>query len=128
MSPISATFALLLGSLLTSLAMNTTRQRLRFARDAGPEAKESIRRASRAHGNTLEHGLPFLLLIFFAERGGASATWLWVLCGLFVAGRISYAYGMLTRPTSPPMRYAAALTYLLEIALLATLARTLLAS
>ena len=52
MAPITATFALFLGVGLTGLAINTTRLRVRFGRDLDKPAKEAIRRASRAHGNT----------------------------------------------------------------------------
>jgi uncharacterized membrane protein YecN with MAPEG domain len=127
MAPISASFALLIGALLTALAINTTRLRLRHGRDRSQGALEQIRRASRAHGNTLEHGLLVLLLLFFAETHGASAAALCLLGALFVLARISYVFGMLTRPTSTPMKIGAGLTYTLEITLLSLLARALLA-
>ncbi|MEZ4449758.1 MAG: MAPEG family protein [Nannocystaceae bacterium] len=126
MAPITASFAAIVGALLTALAINTTRLRLRHGRNLTPEATESIRRASRAHGNTFEHGVPLLLLMFFAETHGAPHTWLCVIGTAFVVARFFYVYGMLTRPASTPMRIGAGSTYALEIVLLNVLVVTLL--
>lgn len=127
MAPVTAAHAALLGALLTALAINTTRCRMRGGRDPSPDAKEAILRASRAHGNTLEHGLPMVMLLLFAETQGASAGW---ICGLgttFFVARAIYIYGMLTRPRSMPMRVGAGLTYALEIAAINLLVVRLLA-
>ena len=118
MAPITASFAAIIGAMLTALAINTTRVRLRSGREPTPEATEAIRRASRAHGNALEHGLPVLLLMFFAETHGAAHLGLCVVGTLFVIARVFHAYGMLTRPRSLPMRIGAGSTYALEIVLL----------
>ncbi|MCA9660245.1 MAG: MAPEG family protein [Myxococcales bacterium] len=125
MAPITATFALFLGVGLTGLAINTTRLRVRFGRDLDKPAKEAIRRASRAHGNTVEHGLTVTVLMFFAETHGVGAAWLQAIAALFLGARVLYAFGYLTRPTSPPMQIGAATTYALEILLLNLLALAL---
>ena len=65
MAPVTTSFAVIVGALLTALAINTTR--------------------------------------------------------LFVVARALYVLGMLTRPTSMPMRIGAGGTYLLEIVLLSLL-------
>jgi uncharacterized membrane protein YecN with MAPEG domain len=121
MAPVTTSFAVIVGALLTALAINTTRLRLRHGRDLSPSALEAIRRASRAHGNTLEHGLPLLLLMFLAEVNGVAAPWLCGIGSAFVVARALYVLGMLTRPTSMPMRIGAGGTYLLEIVLLSLL-------
>lgn len=126
MAPITASFAAIIGAMLTALAINTTRVRMRHGSDRTPPAIEAIRRASRAHGNALEHGLPFLLLMFFAETHGAAHLGLCVLGTLFVIARGFHVYGMLTRPASMPMRIGAGTTYALEIVLLNVLAVALL--
>ncbi|HRI10077.1 MAG TPA: MAPEG family protein [Nannocystaceae bacterium] len=125
MAPITATFTAIFAAMLTALAINTTRQRLRYGRDRTQAATEAIRRASRAHGNTLEHALPLLLVLFFAETHGAAREWLCGLGGAFVLARASYVYGMLTRPTSPPMRLGAGATYSIEVAAIGVLVRAL---
>jgi len=118
MAPIAATFVFFLGVLLTALAINTTRLRLRFGRDLDAAAKESIRRASRTHGNSVEHGVVFTLLLFFAELQGVDAGWLQALGGAFLVARLAYAYGYYKKPVSTPMRIGAGVTYALELILL----------
>lgn len=116
MAPVTSAHAALFGALLTALAINTTRCRLRARRNPDPvAAKEAIGRASRAHGNTLEHGLPLLLLLLCAELNGGSAAWICGIGATFLVARVFYVYGMLTRPASMPMRIGAGTTYLLEI-------------
>ncbi len=118
MATVTASFALLVILLLTGLAMNTTRLRFTKGRSTDTADKEAIRRASRAHGNTLEHGLPVLLLMFFSEINGASLSVLCVIGTVFVAARLLYAYGMLKKPASQPMLVGASATYLVELSLL----------
>lgn len=67
MATITASFVVLIVLLLTLLAMNTTRLRFGKGSSTDPADRALIRAASRAHGNTLEHGLPVLLLMFFYE-------------------------------------------------------------
>lgn len=126
MANVTASFAVLIVLLLTLLAMNTTRLRFTKARSTDPADKEAIRRASRAHGNTLEHGLPVLLLMFFYEMYGGGVTTLCLIGTTFVAMRLVYVYGMLTKPGSLPMQFGAAITYLVELTLLGLLAATFL--
>lgn len=127
MAPVTSAHAALFGALLTALAINTTRCRLRARRNPDPvAAKEAIGRASRAHGNTLEHGLPLLLLLLCAELNGGSAAWICWIGALFLVARGFYVYGMLTRPASMPMRIGAGTTYVLEIVTINYLAALLL--
>lgn len=116
MAPVTSAHVDLFGALITVLAIFTTRARMRGARTPdAPAAKEAIQRASRAHGNTLEHGIVMLLVLLCAELNGGSAAWIcWLGTGFFVA-RLFYVYGMITRPVSPPMRFGAGLTYAVEI-------------
>lgn len=117
MAPVTASFAVLVVLLITALAMNTTRLRFTRSRSSDPADKEAIRRASRAHGNTFEHGLPVLLLMFFYETNGGDVRTLCVLGSLFLLARVVYTYGMLRKPASKPMQLGAAATYVLEVAL-----------
>lgn len=115
MAPVTSAHAALLGALLTFLAIYTSRCRIRGARNPDAAAKEAIQRASRAHGNTLEHVMTMLILLLCAELNGGSAAWIcWLGAGFFVS-RLFYVYGMLTRPVSLPMRVGAATTYALEV-------------
>jgi len=121
----SATFVLFLGILLTALAINTTRLRRRFGRNLDADAKEQIRRASRSHGNTIEHGMLFAILLFSSELQGADLCLLKTLGALFIAARVVYAYGYYSRPVSLPMQIGAGLTYALELVLLNVLGAAL---
>jgi len=118
MATVTASFTVLIVLLLTVLAMNTTRLRFGKGRSTDPDDRARIRAASRAHGNTLEHALPVLLLMFFYEINGGDTRLLCTLGVAFVVIRIIYVYGMLQRFGSRPMQLGAALTYLLELLLL----------
>ena len=126
MATVTASFAVLVILLITALAMNTTRLRFSKSRSTDPADKEAIRRASRAHGNTLEHGLPVLLLMFFCEVNGVGIATLCFIGTTFVLIRLVYAYGILTKPAGLPMQVGAGLTYLVELTLLLLLAATFL--
>jgi uncharacterized membrane protein YecN with MAPEG domain len=121
MATVTASFALLVILMLTLLAMNTTRLRFTTARSTDPADKEATRRASRAHGNMLEHGLPVLLLMFFSESHGANLSVLCVLGSAFILARVIYTYGIIKKPASPPMQLGASITYLVELSLLVLL-------
>jgi uncharacterized membrane protein YecN with MAPEG domain len=125
MATVTASFAVLVVLLLTVLAMNTTRLRFTKSRSSDPADKEAIRRASRAHGNTLEHGLPVLLLMYFYEVNGGDIRTLCIAGTAFIAARLIYVYGMLTKPGSQPMQLGAAATYLIELVLVGLLAAVL---
>jgi uncharacterized membrane protein YecN with MAPEG domain len=125
MTPVTASFAVLILLLLTLLAMNTSRQRFRAGRSTDPKMKEQIRRASRAHGNLFEHGTTVLLLMFFYEANGGAVRVLCIIGTVFLLARLSYSWGMLRKPASPPMMAGAAITYLAELALIGLLASRL---
>ncbi|MGH8529721.1 MAG: MAPEG family protein [Nevskiales bacterium] len=118
MFPITISFGVLILLLITVLAMNTTRNRGKYTKSSDPADKEKIRRASRAHGNNLEHGLVVILLMLFYEVTGANAALLCSLATAYLLVRVSYAYGMLSKPGSIPMVVGAGLTYLIELILI----------
>ena len=120
--PITACFAGLIILLITLAAINTTRVRIATAGKWGEsEARERIRRASRAHGNTLEHGLPVILLMLLYELLGGNAVLLCSIGSAFLGIRLLYIAGMLTKPGGGAMQVAAGLTYLVELGLIAVL-------
>lgn len=125
MATVTAAFAALIVLLLTILAINTTRLRFGKGRSTDPGDRAQIRAASRAHGNTLEHALPVLLLMFFYEVNGGDTRLLCAIGIAFIVIRIIYVYGMLQRFGSRPMQLGAGLTYLLELVLLALLTSVL---
>ncbi len=121
MAPITIAFGSLILLLITLLAVNTTRTRMKTPRDPSPEEREALRRAMRAHGNNFEHGVPVILLLMFYELNGGEAN---VLCGLgtlYLLARLAYSYGFLSKPASLPQMLGAGVTYLIELALLGLL-------
>ncbi|MGH8453552.1 MAG: MAPEG family protein [Nevskiales bacterium] len=122
MATVTASFAVLILLLLTVLAMNTTRLRFSKARSTDPADKAVIGQASRAHGNTLEHSLPVLLLMFFYEVNGGDIRSLCIVGTVFIVARLVYVYGMLKKPASKPMQLGAGATYLIELILIGMLA------
>ena len=121
MLPITTLYALPVLLVLTVLAINMTRVRAQHMRSDDEVAKAAIHRASRAHGNTLEHSIPVLFLMLLLELQGGSAAALHLNGAAFLGARLLYAYGMLRRPGSAPMVVAATITYLVEIVLLVLL-------
>lgn len=118
MFPITIAFGTLIMLLVTLAAINTSRLRAKTPRDATPEQSEALRRAVRTHGNNFEHGVPVILLMMFYELNEGNAT---VLCSIgiiYLAARLLYSYGFLTRPGGTPQIIAASITYLVELALI----------
>ncbi len=118
MPTVSATFVFFLGVLITALAINTTRLRLHYGRELDKHAKEAIRRASRSHGNCVEHGVVFALVLLFAELRNVDPLWLQALATTFLAARLIYVFGYYRRPVSLPMQIGAGVTYAVEVVLL----------
>lgn len=116
--PITITFGTLYLLLITVLALNTSRHRAKPGALKDPQLKTNVQRASRAHGNTLEHSLPVILLMLFAEVQGSNATVICTLASVFLAARLIYAWGMLSKPGGMPMVIAAGVTYLIELVLI----------
>jgi uncharacterized membrane protein YecN with MAPEG domain len=72
-------FVALLFLLVTTLALNTSRHRLRTRVRFGDGGDDSLRRASRAHGNAIEHVTVIAILLVLLEYQGAAKTWIAVL-------------------------------------------------
>lgn len=125
MFPITIAFGTLIIGLITLLAINTTRMRMKTPRDPSPTQREQLRRAMRAHGNNFEHGVPVILLMMFYELGGASATVLCSIGSLYLLARVVYCFGVFTRPGNLAQQLGAGVTYLIELALLGLLLLTL---
>jgi len=119
-------FAALLLLLVTLLAANVSVMRMRLKIPRGDGGDERMTRAIRAHGNALEHVLPFVLLLYFYEQspGGCAAAIRW-FGGLFLAARLGHAVGMLRGPFNL-LRLSASTTIALEVWLTLSLLRNLL--
>jgi uncharacterized membrane protein YecN with MAPEG domain len=92
--PIVALYAAVLAIVFVLLSVRVVRLRGRARATLGDAGDAVLQRAIRVHGNFAEY-VPFgLLLIFFAETGGAAAGLVHALCGCLVAGRLVHAYGV----------------------------------
>ena len=99
---------------LTLLAMNVSRIRIKQRIANGHEHRD-LKIANRAHMNTLEHALPYGLLVLALVQAGVQGTSLTVLVGGFLAAKLLHAYSMLASQIR--LRQASAgVTYLFELA------------
>jgi uncharacterized membrane protein YecN with MAPEG domain len=108
---VSALTAAVCGLLLTALSINVSRLRIRYKVSYGHAGHTDLEVAVRAHGNTLEQAMLFLILLVVAELVKAPSTALAITAHVFVAARALHAYGMLGRKL--PLRQAAHITSVL---------------
>ena len=69
----------------------------------------------RSHANFIEYVPMILLLLAFAEAGGASPAWIHGLGGTLLIGRILHPLGMSTCPDPKPARLIGTLSTLLVL-------------
>lgn len=96
--PYSVPIAALLAVLLTALSLNVSRLRLRYRVSFGDAGNPALTAAIRAHGNSLEQSLLFILLLYFVDTATSlGATWVIGLGCVFIALRVSYCMALFTR-------------------------------
>ncbi|MFA5941021.1 MAG: MAPEG family protein [Sinimarinibacterium sp.] len=100
--------------LLTLLALNVSRLRVKLKIGNGDGNNVDMRKAIRAHMNHLEHALPFGLIVLALAQIGSPASLLAVLVVGFLAARLVHAYGMLTAQFRF-RQLSAGVTYLFEV-------------
>lgn len=91
---ISAILTGLMAILMLGLACYVSYLRMALRIGMGDGKNKVMRRGIRAHGNTVEHAVVFLPLIFLFDMLGASDAAVWVLGGSFVASRYIYGFAM----------------------------------
>lgn len=106
--------------------MNVSMLRMRLKISLGDGGNKQLNKAIRAHANALEHGLPFIFLLFFREQQVGGAGGLTAIAAAFVAARVLHAVGMLGGPFQL-RRIGATVTNVLELWLALALLRTALA-
>jgi hypothetical protein len=89
--------AALLSLLLIALSVNVSRQRLRFRQNFGDGGQPALTAAIRAHGNSLEQSLLFLVLLYFLETTGAATAWVLGLAAAFIGLRLLYCAALFAR-------------------------------
>src|SRR2546425_9395645 len=78
-------FVALLFLFVTALALNTSRHRLRTHVILGDGGDEPLRRASRAHGNAIEHVTVIAILLVLFEVQGAGKALIVAIVAIGVA-------------------------------------------
>jgi uncharacterized membrane protein YecN with MAPEG domain len=81
--------------LVTLLAMNISRLRLRERVGLGDGGKLALKKAIRPHVNALEHVLPFSFMVFVAASLEVNETYLLVLVVVFFVSRLGHALSYL---------------------------------
>ena len=84
-------FVALLLLFVTALALNTSRHRLRTRVVFGDGGDEPLRRASRAHGNAIEHVTVIAILLVLFELQGGSKAWIVAVGTAALAARALHA-------------------------------------
>lgn len=92
--PIVSLYAGLLGLLFAALSYRTLRMRRRLRIAIGDGGNQAMTRAMRVHSNFAEYVPLSLLLIYFAELGGASPVFIHALGISLLLGRIAHAIGV----------------------------------
>ena len=112
----TAAAAALLGLLAAFLVVQVIRNRVRFNVNAGDGGHGELARAIRAHANLVEQVPLALLLLAFAEAGGAWRSLIVGLACALVVARLASAWG-LSRSLGPstPRQAGAGLTVLVIV-------------
>lgn len=114
-TPIFAVFYLLL---VFALGAIVSIRRITLQISLGDGENKVMRNSIRAHANAMEHVIPYLILLYFFELKGGSATLMLVMGIGFGVARLSHAFGML-KPAFIFRRIGASLTVAFEFALVA---------
>ncbi|MEO4048950.1 MAPEG family protein [Pseudomonas sp. CAU 1711] len=90
--------AAILGLLLIGLSLNVTRLRMRHQVAFGDGGKTDLLKAVRAHGNSLEQSMLFIVLLYIGETSGQIGGPLVAALGFaFVMLRLLYCTGLFAR-------------------------------
>ena len=100
--------------LMTLLAINISRLRIKEQVANGDGGNRAIQKAIRAHMNTLEHTLPFALALYVLHVQSIGADFFGFLAFGFLILRVLHAYSMMNSILTG-RQITAALTYLFEV-------------
>lgn len=92
--PIVSLYAALLALLFVLLSVRTLRLRRRLRIPIGDAGSTEMLRAMRVHSNFAEYVPLTLLLVYFAEAGGAPVLLVHALGLCVLVGRLSHAFGV----------------------------------
>lgn len=96
--PYSIYTAAVLALLLIVLSINVSRLRMRYRVSFGDAGNPLLTAAIRAHGNSLEQSMLFILLLYFIDTSTSlGAEWVIGLGIVFVLLRLSFCAALLGR-------------------------------
>ena len=101
--------------LLTLLGMNISRLRISNKVANGDGGNLEIKKAIQAHGNAIEHVLPYGMAVLVLTHMRYESTVLGILVFGFLSLRLLHAYSMVTSAFNL-RRVSASTTYLFELA------------
>ena len=110
--------------LVTLLAMNISRLRIRERVGLGDGGKLALKKAIRPHANALEHVLPFSFMVFVAASLEVNEHYLLILVTAFFVSRLVHAASYLYS-SDIARRLSASVTYLCELAALVSIVAVL---
>ena len=82
--------------LVSILAVNVSRVRMKEKIANGDGGNKSLRNAIRSHGNTLEFVIPFALIILALDMGSTDKGLVAFLAFNFIFVRVAYAWSMIS--------------------------------
>lgn len=100
--------------LITLLAMNVSRVRIKEKIGNGDGNNKSLKKAIRAHMNTFEHVVPFALILFSLAHIQLQSIYLAIFAIGFIIVRLLHSYSMLSSAFKL-RQVSAGLTYVFEI-------------
>lgn len=101
--PVTPVYAALLALVFVALSIRTIRLRRRYRVGVGDGNHAGLQRAARVHANFAEYVPLALLLVYFAESGGAPPLLIHTLAIALLCGRLLHAWGV--SQTSENYRY-----------------------
>ena len=119
---ITALYGSLLALVGITLGMLVGIQRPKLKVSLGDGGHQSLIEANRRHMNWLENVPLLVVLLAIIEVNGASSTWLHVLGGTLLAGRLIHPFGISSEWVFRPARFVGTvLTQLVALASIGTL-------
>ena len=106
--------------LISLLAMNVSRIRMQEQIGNGDGDNKKLKKAIRAHINTLEHCIPYALLLWVLSDLRLATSYMAIFSMGFILVRLMHSYGILA-PHFRMRQLAAGLCYGFEIAACATI-------
>jgi len=110
--------------LVTLLAINISRLRIRERVGLGDGGKLALKKAIRPHANALEHVLPFSFMVFVAASLGVGDNYLFILVVTFFVSRLVHAASYLYS-SDIARQLSASVSYLCEVGALVSIVAAL---